>query len=115
MRATKVLLGSEIVIFALFFSGAFARLSQEVAGPLALGAFECFGVFVSLYLVSKGRDGNASLSDWLTCALAVFVASIGYAGAAVTAFAMYLFFRDRQDLNTRAAGTVVAAVVLQAL
>ena len=34
------------------------------------------------------------------------VASIGFAGFAITLFALYLFLRDRDDLNTKAAGTV---------
>lgn len=115
MRATRVFLGSEVIVFAIFFSGLFARLHQDVAGPLTLGAFELSGVVVSFYLLSRGQGGNASLLDWLGCALAIAVASVGYAGIAITLFALYLFFRDRHDLYTRAAGTVVAAVIVQAV
>jgi hypothetical protein len=43
------------------------------------------------------------------------VACIGFAGSLITLFAFYLFFRDRRDLNTRAAGAVGAAVAVQAV
>jgi hypothetical protein len=115
MRATKVLLASGIAVFAIFFFDAFANLDEIVSGRAALGAFEFFGAAVSLYLLSRGRPGNASLLDWLGCASAILVAGIGFAGSSITLFAFYLFVRDRRDLNTRAAGTVGAAVAVQAV
>jgi hypothetical protein len=117
MRATKVLLASGIAVFAIFFFDAFANLDErvDVGGRAALGAFEFFGVAVSSYLLSRGRPGNASLFDWLACASAILVACLGFAGSSITLFAFYLFVRDRHDLNTRAAGTVGAAVAVQAV
>jgi len=118
MRATKVLLASAIAVFAVFFFfDAFALRGDgvDVGGRAALGTFEFFGAVVSLYLLSRGRLGNASLLDWLSCAFAVLVASMGFAGYAITLFALYLFVRFPHDLNTKAAGTVAAAVVVQAV
>ena len=117
MRATKVILASGIAVFAIFFFDAFASLDErvDVGGRAALGAFEFFGAAASLYLLSKGRPDNASLLDWLGCAAAIFAACIGFVGSSISLFALYLFFRDRDDLNTRAAGTVAAAVAVQAV
>jgi hypothetical protein len=117
MRAAKLLLASGIAIFAIFFFDAFTNLDErvDVGGRAALGAFEFFGAVVSLYLLSRGRSGNASLLDWSGCAAALLIASLGFAGTSITLFAFYLFVRDRHDLNTRAAGTVVAAVAVQAV
>jgi hypothetical protein len=117
MRTTKVLLASGTVIFLVFFLGAFARLTAKVdpGGPVALGTFELFGTFASLYLLSKGRGSNASVVDWSACAFTILVASTGFAGFSITLFALYLVFREPGDLNTRAAGTVAAALAVQAL
>jgi exosortase/archaeosortase family protein len=118
MRATKVLLVSAITVFAVFFLGAFADLDErsDFAGHVALGAFQFCGAAVSLYLLSSREDpGNASLFDWLGCAAAILIACIGFAGWSITLFAFYLFIRDRQDLNTRAAGTIAAAVAIQSV
>jgi hypothetical protein len=122
MRATKALVASGLAIFAIFFFGAFAHLGErvdiagrDVSGRAALGAFELFGAIVALYLLSKGRSGSASLLDWLVSASAILLASIGFAGSSITLFALYLFVRDRQDLNTKAAGAVAAAVAVQAV
>ena len=117
MRATKVLLASGIAVFSISFFEVFDNLAGrgDVGGRAALGAFEVLGAVVSLYLLSRGRLGNASLLDWLGCASAILFACIGFAGSGITLFAFYLFVRDRRDLNTRAAGTVAAAVVVQAV
>jgi hypothetical protein len=117
MRVTKVLLASGITIFAVFFFDAFALPGDriDVAGRAALGAFEFFGAVVSLYLLSSGRLGNASLLDWLGCASAILVASIGFAGSSITLFALFLFVRYPHDLNTKAAATVAAAIAVQAV
>jgi hypothetical protein len=117
MRATKVLLASEIVVFAIFFFDAFVRLSDRVdaGGPVAVGAFQLLGAFASLHLLSKGRIGNASMVDYVACALAVLVAGTGLAGYSITIFALYLVFRQPADPNTKAAGTIAAAVAVQAL
>jgi hypothetical protein len=117
MRATKALAASGLAIFAIFFFGAFAHLIEKdnVSGRAALGAFELFGAIVALYLLSKGRSGSASLLDWLVSASAILLASRGFAGSSITLFALYLFVRDRQDLNTKAAGAVAAAVAVQAV
>jgi hypothetical protein len=117
MRANKLLLASGIAIFAIFYFDAFANLDErvDVGGRAALGVFEFFGAVVSLYFLSKGRPSNASLLDWLGCASAILVACTGYAGASITLFAFYLFARDRDDLNRKAAGTVAAAVAVQAV
>ena len=53
--------------------------------------------------------------DWLSCAFAILVAGIGFAGFEITLFALHLFLRGRDDLNTKAAGTVAAAVAVQAV
>ncbi len=117
MRATKVLLAAGITVFAIFFFDAFSNLDEtvDVGGRAALGAFEFFGVAVSLYLISKGRPGDASPLDWLGCAFAIVVAGIGFVGTSISIFALYLFFRGRDDLNMKAAGTVAAAVAVQAV
>jgi len=112
MRATKVFLVSGITVFVIFFFDAYPNI---VGGHTALGVFEFFGTAASLYLLSKGRPDNALLLDWLGCAAAIFAACIGFAGASISLFALYLVFRDRDDLNTRAAGTVAAAVAVQAV
>jgi len=117
MRTIRVFLASGIVIFAIFFFDAFANRHDgvDVGGRAALGAFEFFGAAASLYLLSGGRPGKLSLLDWLGCASAIFVAGMGYAGFSITIFAFYLFFRNRDDLNTKAAATVAAAVAVQAV
>jgi hypothetical protein len=117
MRATKVLLASGIIIFAVFFFDAFAVRSDrvDVGGRVALGAFEFFGAAVSLYLLSRGRLDNASLLDWLACASAIVLASAGFAGSSISLFALYLFVRFPHDQNTKAAATVAAAVAVQAV
>jgi hypothetical protein len=43
------------------------------------------------------------------------VASFGFAGISITLFSLYLIFRFEGDLNAKAAGTVAAAVAVQAL
>jgi hypothetical protein len=117
MRASKILLAAAIIIFAVLFFDAFALRSDrvDVGGRVALGAFEFFGAVVSLYLLSRGRLRNASSLDWLVCASAILVASIGVAGSSITLFAAYLFIRDPDDLNTKAAGIVTAAIAVQAV
>jgi hypothetical protein len=117
MRSTKVLLVSEITLFAIFFFDAFIHLdlTAELSGRAALGTFEIFGAFASIYLLSNGRAATTSLVDWLGCGLALLLACLDFAGSSITLFALYLFFRDRDDLNTRAAGIVAAAVAVQAI
>jgi hypothetical protein len=118
MRATRVLLASGVAIFAIFLFDALGLRGDSVdviGGRAGLQAFELFGAVVSLWLLSKGPKGNASGLDWLVCASAMLVAGIGFAGCSVTLFALYLFVRDRQDLNTKAAGTVAAALAIQAV
>jgi len=112
MRATKLLVASEIAIFAIFFLVAFLNLNEraDIAGRAALGGFEFCGAAVSLYLLSKGRLDKTSLLDWLCSASAVLIACFGFTGCSITLFAFYLLIRDRHDLNTRAAATVAAAV-----
>jgi hypothetical protein len=68
-----------------------------------------------LHLLSKGLPGNLSLLDWLSCASAISVAMMGFAGSSVTLFAAYLFVRNRHDLYTKAAGSVAVAVAIQAV
>jgi hypothetical protein len=117
MRATKVLLVPAIIVFAIFFFTAFIYVDEriETGGSGALGVFELFGAAASLYLLSTGRSGKTSRLDWLVCASAVIVACTGFAGVSITIFALYLFFRDRDDLNIKAAGTIAAAVSIQAV
>ena len=117
MRSTTVLVASGIVVFAIFFLGAFARLtdSTDVSGRLALGTFELFGAMACLYLLSKGRGSRASVLDWVACAVAILIASAGFAGYSITIFGLYLMFGAAGDHNTKAAGTVAAAVAVQAL
>jgi exosortase/archaeosortase family protein len=117
MRATKVLLASGIVVFAIFFFATLTNLDQRVdlSGRAALETFEFVGAAVSLYLVSRGRPGSASLLDWFACASVILLASLGFAGSSITLFALYLFLRYSDDLNMRAAGTVAAAVAIQAV
>jgi hypothetical protein len=114
MPATKGLRTTGIILFALLLFDAFARNDRgDAGGHAALGAFALLGAAVSLYLLYKGELRNASLLDWFSCAFSVFIACVGFVGLSLTLFALYLFFRDRNDLNTRAAGTVAAAVTVQ--
>jgi exosortase/archaeosortase family protein len=118
MRTTKLLLAlSVIAVFAVFFFHTFTTLDKkgDVGGRAALGAFEFFGVAASLYLLSKGQPGNVSRADWLGCAFAMLVACAGFAASSITLFAFYLLFRNGDDLNTKAAGTVAGAVMVQAV
>jgi hypothetical protein len=117
MRTTTVLAASAIVVFATFFLGAFARLtdSTDVSGPVVLGTFELFGAMACLYLLSKSHGARASALDWVACALAISTAVTGFAGYSVTVFSLYLMFGASGDQNTKAAGSVAAAVVVQAL
>ena len=117
MRSTTVLVASGIVVFAIFFLGGFARLtdSTDVSGPVALGTFELFGAMACLYLLSKGRGSRASVLDWVACAVAILIASAGFVGYSITIFGLYLMFGAAGDHNTKAAGTVAAAVAVQAL
>jgi hypothetical protein len=117
MRANRLLIASEIIVFGFFFLNALARPGEgsDLGGRTAIGAFEFFGVGASLFLLSKGSDGNSSLLDWAGCALALLVAGLGFAGGSITLFALYLFLRGRNDLNTKAAGTVAVAVAVQAV
>ncbi len=118
MRATKLLLGSGIVVFAIFFFDALGLRGDRVdviGGRDGLQAFEFFGAAVSLYLLSRSRLDSASVLDWLGCGSAVLVASTGFSGSSITLFALYLFARGRHDLNAKAAGTVAAAVAVQAV
>jgi hypothetical protein len=117
MRLTKILTLFGTAVFAIFFWDAFTNLDERVdlGGRTAIGAFELFGAAASLYLLSTGRPCKASLLDWVACASALVVACIGYAGTSITVFALYLLFRDRNDLNTKAAGTIAAAVSVQAV
>lgn len=117
MRSTNTLLASETVVFAIFFAGALVHLSDRVdaGGPVAVGTFQLLGACASLFLLSRGRVSATSSVDWIACAGAVLVASAGFAGYSITIFALYLVFRDPQDLNTKAAGAIAAAVAVQAL
>lgn len=117
MRATTVLTASGIAVFAAFFLGVFTRLtdSAEVGGPAALGTFELFGAMACLYLLSRSQGGKASALDWIACALAISIAIAGYAGYSMTLFSLYLVFGAGGDQNTKAAGSVAAAVAVQAL
>jgi hypothetical protein len=116
MRANKVLFASGFALFAIFFLDGFAQQgAHDVAGRAALGAFELFGAIVALYLLLRGGPGNAVLLDWLACASAILVASVGFTGPSLTLFALYLFVRDPHDLSTKAASAVAAAVVVQAV
>jgi len=117
MRATTVLAASGTVVFAIFFLGAFARLngSTDVSGSVALGTFELFGAMACLYLLSKSQGGEASALDWMACALAILIASAGFAGYSITLFSLYLMLGAAGDHHAKAAGTVAAAVALQAL
>jgi hypothetical protein len=117
MRLTKVLLAAGLVIFAIFFFDAFSFRSDrvDISGPVTLGAFDFFGAAVCLYLVSRGSPANVSLLDLLGCAATILVAGMGFPGASITLFALYLFVRFPHDLDTKAAGTVAAAVAVQAV
>src|SRR6266849_319333 len=104
MRATKVLLAAEIIVFAVFFVDAFSLRGggANADGHAARGAFEFFGAAVSVYLLSKSRLDDASLLDWLGCAFAILVALAGFAGFSITLFALYLFVREPNDQNAKA-------------
>lgn len=117
MRATKVLLVSGTLVFTIFFFGAFTRIAvaADVGGPIALSTFELFGAAACLYLLSKGRSGEASALDWVVCACAILMAGAGFAGYSITVLGLYLFFRAGSDENIKAAGTVATAVAVQAI
>jgi hypothetical protein len=70
---------------------------------------------VCLYLVWRGNSATLSPLDWLGCAAATLLAGIGFAGASLTLFALYLVVRFPREQNTKAAGAVAAAVAVQAV
>jgi hypothetical protein len=117
MQAKKLLVASNLGVFVIFFLERFLNLDERVdlAGRSALGAFELGGLAASLYLLSRGKSGNASRLDWLLCAFSLLLACTGLASFAISLFALYLIFRKRQDVDTKAAGTVAAAVAIQAV
>jgi hypothetical protein len=117
IRAKKLFLASGTVIFAIFFVVAFLHPNEraDIAGYSALGGFEFAGAAASLYLLSKGISEKISFLDWLCSASTILIACIGFTGCSVTLFALYLLIRDRGDPYTRAAGTVAAAVAIQAV
>ena len=117
IRAPKLLLASETIIFGTFFLVAFLHPSEraDFAGRAALGGFQIAGAAASLYFLSKGKFDRSSLLDWLCSASAVLIACLGFTGTSITLFAFYLLIRGRHDQNTRAAGTVAAAVAIQAV
>jgi hypothetical protein len=117
MRATNIFLATGLVIFAIFFFDRFSLQSDrvDISGPVTLGAFQFLGAAVCLYLISRGNRFNALPLDLLGSAATIFIADIGFAGASITLFAVYLFFRCAHDLNVKAAGTVAAAVAVQAV
>ena len=91
MRATRVLLATEISLFSIFFLDVFAHLDDriDVGGRAALGAFECLGVATSVYLLSKQRSANTTTSDWLICLLTILTACLGFAGQSISLFACF--------------------------
>jgi hypothetical protein len=116
MRAVKLLLALEIVLFSTLFFDVFTNLGDRVdlGGRSVLGAFECLGVATSLYLLSKSRLANASLADWLISLSAILVACFGFISLSISLFAGFLFIRGRNDIHVKAAGTVAIAVAVQA-
>jgi hypothetical protein len=116
MRATKLLVATGVAIFVIFFSERLLGLHEQVdlTGRAALGVFELCGVAGSLYLLSRGNSGNASFLDWMVCGSATLFACTGLATYSISLFPCYLFVRDRSDQNAKAAGTVAAAVAIQA-
>jgi hypothetical protein len=117
MRATKVLVASGIIVFSIFFLDAFVLHEDRlgvVDGRTGLQAFELLGALVSLHLLTGGRPGRASTFDVLSCLISIATGILGFAGLSITLFALHLFIRDRADLRTKAAGTVAAAVAIQA-
>jgi hypothetical protein len=117
MRATRVFFAAWSAIFAIFFFDTFFLRSDrvDVSGPVALGAFELLGTVVCLILVLRARLGNVSLLDWFAVFASTFLACIGFAAAAVTLLAIYLFVRFPNDPNAKAAASVAAAVAVQAV
>lgn len=117
MRATTVFTASAIVVFSIFFLGVFAHLANatDVSGPAALGTFELFGAVVCVYLLTKSQLGRSRAFDWIACALAILIAGAGFAGYSMTLFGLYLMFGTTGDHYAKAAGTVAAAVAVQAL
>jgi hypothetical protein len=117
MRATDILLATGLVIFAIFFFDTISLQNDrvDISGPVTLGAFQFLGAAACLYLISRGNRINASVLDLLGCAATMFIAGMGFAGASITLFAVYLFFRFAHDLNVKAAGTVATAVAVQAV
>jgi hypothetical protein len=116
MRTTKLVLATSLIaVFAIFFFQTFFTLGErvDVGGRAALGAFEFLGAAVSVYLLLNGQPGNVSSVDWPVCAFAILVGCAGYADSSITIFALYLLFRNSDDLGTKAAGTVAGAVVVQ--
>jgi hypothetical protein len=117
MRASKVLLAAGLVTFAIFFFDAFPLGSDraDLSGPVTIGAFGLFGAAVCLYLVWRGNPTDVSLLDLLGCAATIVVAGMGFAGASITLFALYLLVRLPHDSYMKAAGTVAAALAVQAV
>ena len=116
VRATGLVLVTGFIVFGLFFFNSFAlRSGEDGLGLMALGAFQLLGAGVCLYLVARGNLPDASLIDWLASIVAILLGGLGFAGASITFFAVFLIFRIPQDLHTKAAGTVAAALAVQAV
>jgi hypothetical protein len=117
MQVKKLLFSSGIIIFGIFFLDAFSHTGErsDLGGQAALGTFELLGAAASLYLMARAKPGNASLLDVAGCAFALLLACLTLAGVSITWFAFYLLLRDRDDVNAKAAGTVAAAVAVQAV
>src|SRR3984885_13540760 len=117
MCAIWILAISEVAILVFLFVGKYFELAtgSDITGRAALGTFELGAIAVSLYLLSRVRTGPASPLDWAGGVFAVLIAATGFASYSITLFALYLIIRDRNDLYTKAAGTVVLAVAEQAV
>jgi hypothetical protein len=87
----------------------------DLAGQPVLGTVGLAAIVVSFYLLSRARTDNASLLDWACGAVAFLIAAFGSASCSITLFGLYLIIRDRNDLHTKAAGTVVLAVATHAV
>ena len=64
MRAIWLLLASEVTILAFVFLDKFSEATgRDIAGRAAIGTFELGAAAVSLFLLSQGKVGIASLFD----------------------------------------------------
>lgn len=116
MKSKHLSIAVGLIVFVAFFFEAshIVDVRSDASGRAALGVFQFLGMVVTFHLL-RGRAGDASIPDFLGCGMSVLLACLGFPDFAITLFAVFLIVRSRDDLSTKAAGTVTAAVAVQGI